>query len=223
MQKSVIQELKQQNKQHEFQGLFRMLIYRHFSIPLTSVLVHTNIPPNLVTTLSLILAFVSAFFYYRADYASLVIGTVILNISLILDHTDGELARYKKINSSFGAWWDGVCDKVTEYVIFLSLTLGLYFRVANSEILILGLFGLANLMMISVIRSLNRIYLDAMKTHELNLGKFYLAGGDTFIVLVTIAALLNQVYYFLWVYSVLGALMWIRQIYRAGISYKKNK
>lgn len=223
MLKSVIKKIKQQNKQHEFQSLFRMLVYRHFSVPLTSVLVRTNISPNMITTFSLILAFVSTFFYYKADYASLVIGAIILNVSLILDHVDGEVARYKKISSSFGAWWDGVCDKVSEYVVFLSLTLGLYFKTINPGILILGLFGLANLMMISIVRSLNRLYLNAFKTNELNLGRFYLASGDTFVVLVTVATLLNQIYYFLWVYSILGALVWIRQVYRAGINYHKNK
>lgn len=223
MQKSVSQEIKQQNKQHEFQGVFRMLIYRHFSVPITSLLVKTKISPNMVTTFSLILAFIAAIFYYKADYASLVIGTVILNMSLILDYVDGELARYKKLSSTFGAWWDSVCDRLTEYIIFSSLIFGLYFKTADCTVLILGFFAFANLMMISLIRNLNWFYFKTKQKqeHELRLGrKMYMAGADTFVVLVTITTLLNEIYYFLLIYLILGAIVWVRQMYKARINFK---
>lgn len=222
MKRSIVQEIKQQNKEHEFQGIFRNLIYRHFSVYITSMLVKTRITPNLVTSFSLILAFIAAIFYYKADYVSLVIGTIILNISIVLDYVDGELARYKKLSSAFGAWWDSVCDRVTEYVIFASLILGLYFKTNDSITLILGLFALTNLMMISTVRSLTRLNFDfKQQKHEIHLGKkWYLAGADTFIILVTITALLNKVYYLLLIYAVLGIVIWVRQIYRTIINSK---
>lgn len=215
MSKQVIQELKKLDKEHEFKGLFRMLIYRHFSAPITNALSYTKISPNTVTTVSLILAFIAAVFYYKADYAWLVIGTIILNISLILDYVDGELARYKKLSSTFGAWWDSICDRLTEYIILSSLIMGLYFKTLNPSALILGFFAMANLMMIPIIRGLIRLNFKPKQKHEVKLGKkFYLAGVDTFVVLVTITTLLNRVYYLLMIYAVLGTAVWIRQIYR---------
>jgi phosphatidylglycerophosphate synthase len=209
----VLKELKQLNTNKG--GIFENLIYRHFSIRITRLLIYTKITPNQITGFSLILAFIAAIFYFRADYASLVIGTIFLNLSYLLDCVDGELARYKKLNSAFGAWWDLVCDKITEYAIFASLTLGLYFRTTDPTILILGFFALANDLMIIVIRLSNRVHFDKQPSHEFPFGKKrYLESVATFTVLTTVATLLNKVYYLLLIYAVLGALIWIRQIFR---------
>lgn len=213
MSKLILKELKELNRGKR--GIFENMIYRHFSIHITSILIHTNVTPNFITSVSLFLAFIAAIFYFKADYTSLIIGTVLLNISYLLDEVDGELARYKKLNSSFGAWWDSTGDRITEYVIISSLTLGLYFKTTNPAVLVLGLFALANDLMICNIRLLNWFYFNDKSNRELFLGKKYLEHVATFTVLVTIATLFNQVYYFLWVYSVLGLLVWVRQIYRS--------
>lgn len=223
MPKPLIKELKKLSKEHEYQGLFRNWIYSPFYIYITSLLVNTRITPNMVTSFSLILAFIAAFFYYRADYTSLVIGTIFLNLSLIFDFVDGALARYKKLDSNFGNWWDCLCNGIVEYTVLISLTLGLYFKTMDTTVLILGLFALPNLMMISFIRGLNKSYLKVKQKSEFRVMKMYIGSDETLVVLVTIATLLNKVYYLLLLYAVIGAVIWVRQIYRAIISNNAEK
>lgn len=219
--KSILKEIRKSNKEHGHGETLRHLLYAHLSMPLTAILAKTNITPNIVTTISTILGFVAAYFFYKADYLSLIIGAIFITISYTLDCVDGELARYKNTGSKFGAWWDSVGDRLVEYVVFSSLTMGLYFKTNNPTILIVGFFGFANLMMIPLMRNLTRVTLDPQPKHELKLGKInYLGGTETFRVLVTLAALLNQVYYFIWLYALLGAAVWIRQIYRVVVRYK---
>jgi len=220
MSRYTIKEIKQLNK--EKRGVFETLIHRHFSIRITSILLYTKIDPNLITLFSLILALISAVFYFKADYISLIIGSIFLNLSYIFDCVDGELARYKKLNSEFGAWWDSVCDRISEYAVFTGLILGLYFKTMNPTVLILGFFALTNLMMVSIIRGLNRSHFDTKPNHEFSfLGKYYLGRVDFVIILISIAALLNRIYYFLLIFATLGILIWIRQIYRRVlINYK---
>lgn len=219
MPKSVLKELKKLNE--EKGGIFESLIYRNLSMRITSVLIYTKITPNLVTAFSVFIACIAAIFYYRADYISLIIGTIFFNLSYTLDCVDGELARYKKLSSKFGAWWDSIGNKIVEYIIFLSLTIGLYFRTTDPVVLILGIFASNNIMMISNIRTLNRVHFDIKPDHEFRFfGKKYLASIDTFVVLITITTLLDKVYYFLLIYAVFGVVIWIRQIYRSIIDHR---
>lgn len=222
MSKAILQELKELNK--EKGSIFGVSIYRHFSIRITSLLIqHTNIEPNLVTVFTVILAFVAAIFFFKGDYVSLIIGALFLNLSYIFDCVDGELARYKKLNSQFGAWLDGVCDRISEYMVITGLTFGFYFKTMNPTVLILGFFTIFNLMMIAFIRSQNRVFFDIKPKHEFRFfGKYYLGRSDFIVVLITVTAVLNQIYYFLIFFTVLGTVIWIRQIYKKIMVHYKS-
>lgn len=228
MSKSVVEELKKINKESGHKELFRHLIYCHFSWRLVSLLIRANIniSPNMITLISTILGIIAAVFYYRADYASLVIGTIILNFSYIVDCMDGELARYKKISSIFGAWLDSVCDMIVEFAVLAGLTLGLYFKTGNYIILIIGFFAVANLMMVLNIRNLSRIHFDIRAADknikpspEFKIAGRFIGGAELFTVSVTVMTLLNQVYYLLWICAALGTLVWVKQIFRRIITH----
>lgn len=228
MPKSVVEELKKINKESGHKEFFRNIIYCHFSWRLVALLIRANIniSPNMITLISTILGIIAAVFYYRADYASLVIGTIILNFSYIVDCMDGELARYKKISSIFGAWLDSACDMIVEFAVLAGLTLGLYFKTNNPTVLILGIFAVANLMMILNMRSLSRIHFEIRSSdksiqpnHEFRIMGHFIGGAELFTVLVSITALLNKAYYLLIIYATVGGLVWIRQVLRRAMTY----
>lgn len=221
MSKVVLEEIKKLNK--EKCGIFETLIHRHISTRITSILVNTKVDPNMVTLFSVILALISAVFFLKADHLSLVIGSLFLNLSYVFDCVDGELARYKKLNSNFGAWWDSICDRISECAVFTGLMLGLYFKTLDHKVLIVGFFALVNLLMIANVRSLSRCYIDTKLDHEFCFfGKYYIGRIDFVITLITVASLLNQIYYFLLIFAILGTVIWIRQIYRKIMLNCKN-
>ena len=50
--------------------------------------------------------------------------SVLLQLSIIIDCVDGELARYTRRFSQLGAWLDAVTDRVKEYMVFMGLAIG---------------------------------------------------------------------------------------------------
>jgi phosphatidylglycerophosphate synthase len=49
---------------------------------------------------------------------------VLLQLSIIIDCVDGELARYTRQFSQLGAWLDAITDRIKEYLVFFALAYG---------------------------------------------------------------------------------------------------
>jgi hypothetical protein len=49
-----------------------------------------------------------------------------LQLSIVVDCVDGELARYTRTFSELGAWLDAITDRVKEYLVFLGLAYGAF-------------------------------------------------------------------------------------------------
>jgi Family of unknown function (DUF5941)/CDP-alcohol phosphatidyltransferase len=54
----------------------------------------------------------------------LVAGAVLLQVAFMLDCVDGQLARYTRTYSRFGAWLDSVFDRLKEYLVYAGLAIG---------------------------------------------------------------------------------------------------
>jgi phosphatidylserine synthase len=50
----------------------------------------------------------------------------LLQVSIIVDCVDGEIARYTRKFSELGAWLDAITDRVKEYAVFLGLAYGAF-------------------------------------------------------------------------------------------------
>lgn len=111
-----------------------------FGDRLVALIQDSKITPNHLTILSLFMAVAASFFIAFGSYAGLVTGAVLLQISFILDCTDGTLARYKKIFSPFGPWLDSITDRIKEFFIILSLTYK--FSDSNKYAIFFGLYTL---------------------------------------------------------------------------------
>ncbi len=87
---------------------------------------YTEITPNIITTISLLLAFVSTYFFQKGDYIFLVLGAVFYQLSYIFDCTDGTIARLKRNGSSFGKIYDEFTDSLKIFIITFGLFYGQY-------------------------------------------------------------------------------------------------
>ncbi len=85
-----------------------------------------SITPNIVTTSSLFLCFISCYFIGTGIPNFLFIGAILVQLVFILDCLDGQLARYRQAGSNFGAWYDRVTDRVKDFCIYLSIAWGHY-------------------------------------------------------------------------------------------------
>ena len=80
--------------------------------------------PNLVTTLSLLIALAGAAAASTGSRAGYICTAVALYFSFALDCTDGQLARYSLQFSRVGSWLDATFDRAKEYAVYAGLALG---------------------------------------------------------------------------------------------------
>jgi hypothetical protein len=77
--------------------------------------------PNLVSVASLALGLLAAALVTTDNRWLWIVAAVLLQVALVVDCVDGEIARFTRRFSAFGAWLDGVGDRVKEYAMFAAL------------------------------------------------------------------------------------------------------
>ncbi len=78
-----------------------------------------GITPNLATIFMLCFAFMS--FIYIAFFRNLLVFSILVFTTGIMDGCDGAIARLTQRSSKFGAFFDSVMDRISEFFIFLGL------------------------------------------------------------------------------------------------------
>jgi CDP-alcohol phosphatidyltransferase/Family of unknown function (DUF5941) len=114
--------LKMANRAND--GFFSVFVLRKFSKLFTWAAVRLRMTPNQVTLISFAIGLLSAYEFSRGNFWSTFIGAVLLQLSIIVDCVDGELARYTRQFSALGAWLDAITDRIKEYLVFFALAYG---------------------------------------------------------------------------------------------------
>jgi hypothetical protein len=96
-------------------GFYSTFVLRRLSSRLTPLFVRAGISATATTWLSFLVGVAAAPSFAFGGHAGLVAGAVALQVSLLLDCVDGEIARATRTRSPFGAWLDGATDRVKEY------------------------------------------------------------------------------------------------------------
>ncbi len=90
------------------------------------IVAHTGLRPNHITMIGTSIGLLAAALLAQGSYATGVAGTVLFLCATILDGCDGEVARMKFLDSSFGQKFDVITDNIVHLAIFVGLALGLY-------------------------------------------------------------------------------------------------
>ncbi len=102
-------------------GLLSTYAVRPLSRQLTAVGLNRGWTPNAVTAVSLLLGLVAAALVLTGRPAGWVVAAVVLQLALVVDCVDGEIARFTRRFSALGAWLDGVGDRAKEYAVLAAL------------------------------------------------------------------------------------------------------
>ena len=111
--------------------------YRKISNPIVYFLQKTKIAPNQVTSSMIFIGFFACLLFIDIDYW--ILGAVLLNVYVILDHVDGDLARAKKVTSEKGYFLDRVSHILMKGLLPLAMSIGLWRHYGEAYILIIGL------------------------------------------------------------------------------------
>ena len=119
-------------------------VNRYLHNPLAASIVQllkdTSVTPNQVTYFSIFVGLVSAYIFSIGTLKAFFFAGILLEIVLILDCVDGQLARAKECSSDLGRLLDGIAG----YVIYLSVLTGIMIGI-DKEHISLVFFGLITL------------------------------------------------------------------------------
>ena len=105
-------------------GFFTTFFVSPYSRHLARWAARRGLTPNQVTTLSLGLGVAAAAAFALGTRPGLVAGAVLLQLAFVADCVDGQLARYTRQFSPWGAWLDSVFDRTKEYGAYAGLAVG---------------------------------------------------------------------------------------------------
>ncbi len=92
-------------------------VNRTLSAPLTRFAVRRPITPNQVTVISLLAGLLGAWLLAREGAAATLCGLLLFQLSVVLDHVDGEIARLKFQFSRLGKWLDNFSDHAVDLAV----------------------------------------------------------------------------------------------------------
>ena len=133
--------MKSENMEHALKELAEP-INVHINEPIAEkivgVLKDTFITPNQVTYLSVLVGFASGYSFSQGNSISSVFGGLLLELTLILDCVDGQLARAKNMASDLGRLIDGIAG----YFAYLAVVYGIISGYPNfsTEVIAIAVF-----------------------------------------------------------------------------------
>ena len=100
-------------------------VNRYIHVPIASQIVgllkNSLVTPNQVTYFSVLIGFLSGYAFSFSSSTSLILGGILLEVTLVLDCVDGQLARAKNMASDWGRLIDGIAG----YFAYLAVVIGL--------------------------------------------------------------------------------------------------
>lgn len=141
-----------------------------------------------------------------STYYIRIAGILIWFLAYVLDFCDGEIARYRNMQTEFGHWLDVVSDRLKDVALFTTVTL-LAVRESQSTITVLaGLLALGGTMVHAYSVGASSI---GRQTKQFSQDKF----GNINYAIMAVLVLLNQAELFLWIVVLVTSLGLLFRIY----------
>lgn len=105
-------------------GLYSVAVLRKLSKPVSALGYARGWSPNSITLTSLLVGLMAAVCFALGDRWAMVLGAILLQVSIVIDCADGEVARLSGRYSAAGAWLDAATDRVKEYAAYAGLAAG---------------------------------------------------------------------------------------------------
>ncbi len=198
-------------------------VNRAVSRRFTRWLVRWRVTPNQVTGASLVIGLIAAWFLKGEGAIGSLAGLLLYQMSVILDHVDGELARLKFQFSRLGKWLDNIGDHVVE----LAVIGGLCWRVASEKTAAyFAVLGLAAAVGVSV--AFLVVFWWSFSERRREIGRTgvarvlsrilaFLANRDAFYLVLWSTVIVGHPAWFLWALALGANLYWIAWLLTFGL------
>jgi len=180
-------------------------VNRRISLFASRRIVHTRITANQITLVNGAIGLGGAFLLSWAAYWQRMFGALLFLLCVIMDGADGEVARLKLQESSFGQSLDYTVDNIVHVAVFAGIALGLFRSTWHSHyllalVLLLAGFGLCALVVYRYI--LKRTPEELKESPRVIRLMATLLTNRDFAYLVLAFALVDRLAWFLWAAAV---------------------
>ena len=107
-------------------NLWGALVLRPLSYYPTWLCLRLGVSANQVTIFSWIVAIASFVFFASGSYLGAIIGAVLMNVWILLEHVDGNVARCTNSSSQYGDYLDFLSGSVIAQFVFVAIGIGLF-------------------------------------------------------------------------------------------------
>jgi phosphatidylglycerophosphate synthase len=188
-------------------GFVDKLFNRRCGRPLSKLLIHTPVSPNMVSIASILIGVASAFFFARGGQVAILIGAILFQLSAIVDCVDGDIARVVFKESPLGRWIDLVGDQIVHISVFVGIAFGVAAVSPGPEIFWLGWSAVAGALISFgvVVRGMRSRPPENGVLHRL----IDAATNRDFSVIVLLLACMEQLKIFLWLAAIGSHVFWV--------------
>ena len=117
-------------------------LLRPMSIYLTKLFLKIGISANKASLIRLFVGIIAGIFLIFAEPQWWIIGLLLLFLSILLDHTDGEIARYHKSESLLGEYIDDLVDRFLWPYTLACMSLGISNALNDRTVFVFGLLSI---------------------------------------------------------------------------------
>ena len=198
-------------------------VNRVLSAFLTRGVIRLPVTPNQVTVASLVTGLIGAWLLGIEGVVPSLLGLALFQLSVVLDHVDGEVARLKFQFSPLGKWLDNVSDHVVDLAVIALLT----WRVAGvrtpGTFAVLGLAAAAGVTGAFVVvfwwsvSEQSRAARTTAPAQLLAPVLAFLANRDGFSLALWVAVLLGHPTWFLWALALGANAYWVTWLLIYGL------
>ena len=181
---------------------------RRLSIALSSVLLRWPVTPNAITTASLALGLLGAWWLASGSYAETVAGALLLWFCCLLDGCDGEVARLKLLCSPTGAAYDLAADHLSHLATFIAIPVAVHRAHPQADLWPPGI-----LLISGFLACLFTVWYLVLRKPESERGPYALViervASRDYVYLIVALALIGRLEWFLYAAAVGSHLFWI--------------
>ena len=122
--------------------------YNPLSVFFARFLLHTSITPNQITLLWVLTGAIGCALLISGDYWNAIIAAILFQFIIVLDGIDGILARYKKLSSIRGEYFESIAHTfVNDIFLMVGVTFGVYTKFKHPIVFALGFAAVISALM----------------------------------------------------------------------------
>ncbi|HET7737199.1 MAG TPA: CDP-alcohol phosphatidyltransferase family protein [Tepidiformaceae bacterium] len=182
-----------------YDGLVSRYLNRPLSRPIARLLAPTRVTPNVMTTITLLLA-IGATAMTAAGWP--ILAGIAIHAVSVVDGVDGDLARLKSMATRFGHVFDAVTDRYADALILGGITIAAARFQDYPRPEVVGCLALAGALSVSY----SRARIEASLNITPNDSVFGLASRDVRLLIAAVGTAFGQYYWTLVILAVLSAL-----------------